>query len=134
MSFRPLTVLLLLCALVATRLLDAHFHLPPKASGEAPHLVAALLIDAHEHAQAPDHGHIASHLYEDEVDEEHGEGLLAKLASSMLLWVPVLLAFLLLSWRPAALLQLPARGGESPPRPRRRALLAPPSQAPPLLA
>ncbi|MES2684601.1 MAG: hypothetical protein V4650_13860 [Pseudomonadota bacterium] len=121
-------------ALVATRLLDVHFHLPPKTSSEAPHLVALTLIEAHHHEGEADHGHIASHLYEGETDEDGSTGLLPKVSSGMVLIAPLLLGFLLLTWRMAASLPLPARVNGSPPRPRRWARFVPPSQAPPLLS
>lgn len=134
MTVRNCTFILLLGVLLATRLLDVHFHLPPKASSEAPHLVALTLIDEHQHADAPDHGHVASHLYEGEADEDSGAGLLAKVSGGSVLLVPLLFGLLLLSWRLAATLPLPAYRSDSPPRPRRWAGLAPPSQAPPLQA
>lgn len=125
MNLRNCTFILLLMALLATRLLDVHFHLPPRVSGEAPHLVALALVEAHHHGNTPDHGHIAQHLYEDEQDE--GAGLLAKLSSGVVLFVPLLLGLLLLTWRTAASLPLPACCSAAPPRPRRWAYLAPPS-------
>lgn len=134
MNLRLCTILLLLVALFATQLLDVHFHLPPKVSGEAPHLVALTLIEAHHHADEPDHGHVASHLFEGEADEDSGAGLLAKLNGGIVLLMPLLLGLLLLTWRLVAALPLSAYRGESPPRPRRWAGLAPPSQAPPLQA
>ncbi|MES2883831.1 MAG: hypothetical protein V4709_03445 [Pseudomonadota bacterium] len=132
MNIRLCTILLLLVAIFATRLLDVHFHLPPKASTEAPHLVALTLIEAHHHAGEADHGHIAGHLYEGETDEDSGAGLLAKVNGGIVLLVPLLFGLLLLSWRLSAALPLPAYRSDVPPRPRRWAGLAPPSQAPPL--
>ena len=134
MNLRKCTFLLLLVALIATRLLDVHFHLPPASSAEQPHLVAQTLIAVHHHADEADHGHIAAHLYEGEADEDKGTGLLGKVGSSTLAFVPVLLGLLLLSWRLAASRPLLPRTTESPPRPRQWARLAPPSQAPPLQA
>lgn len=123
----------LLAVLLAARLLDVHFHLPPKASGEGAHVEALALIEAHRHGDEPDHGHIAGHLYEGEADETEGAGLLAKISLAAL-FVPLLLGLLLLAWRISARsLRLP-RVDESPPRRRRWARLAPPSQAPPLPA
>ena len=134
MNLRLCTILLLLVALFSTRLLDVHFHLPPTTSSEAPHLVASTLIEAHHHADEPDHGHVASHLYEGEADEDSGTGLLAKVNGSIVLWVPLLLGLLLLAWQLATALPLSAYRSDAPPRPRRWAGLAPPSQAPPLQA
>lgn len=134
MKLRICTTLLLLVALLATRLLDVHFHRPPASSSEAPHLVALTLIKAHHHAGEADHGHIAAHLYEGEADEDKGTGLLGKVSASTLAFVPLLLGLLLLTWRLAASPPLLPRAFESPPRPRRWARLAPPSQAPPLQA
>lgn len=133
MTLRTFTFLLLLVALVATRLLDVHFHLPPASSTEAPHLVAQTLIEAHHHEGEADHGHIASHLFEGEADEDSGAGLLAKVNGGVVLLASLLLfAWLLLSWRRVAALPLSAYCSDAPPRPRRWAGLAPPSQAPPL--
>ena len=134
MNLRNGTFILLLVALLATRLLDVHFHLPPKVSGEAPHLVALTLIKAHHHAEEPDHGHIAAHLYEGEADEDEGAGLLAKASVNVMLLLPLLFGLLLLSWRLATTLPASACTDDSPPRPRHRVRLAPPSQAPPLQA
>lgn len=134
MNSRICTVFLLLLALLATRLLDVHFHLPPTSSSETPHLVAVALVEAHQHDGAPDHGHIASHLYEGEADEDAGTGLLAKLGSSAMVIAPVLLGLFLLLWRTDIVSRLSLTAFESPPRPRRWARQSPPSQAPPLLA
>lgn len=132
MTFRNCTFILLLGVLLAARLLDVHFHVPPKVSGEAPHLVALTLIKAHHHADEPDHGHIAQHLFEGEQDEDEGTGLLAKVGSSPVFFLPVLFGLLLLGWRRATAQPASAYKNDSPPRPRHRAHLAPPSQAPPL--
>lgn len=133
MKSRPCTVLFLLVVLLAARLLDVHFHLPSPTSGEAPHLVALTLIQAHHHADEADHGHIASHLFEGEADEGKGTGLLGKPGSSSSLMLPfVLVTFALLAWLDSRARPLPLPA-PPPARTRRQAHNAPPpSQAPPL--
>ena len=133
MKIRICTAVLLLVTLLATRLLDVHFHLPPQSSSETAHVVALAFIQVHQHDGEADHGHIASHLYEGEMDEDEGAGLLSKASFTALIFVPLLLALLVLAWRIAASLPLPQRHTD-PPRPRRWARKAPPSQAPPIQA
>lgn len=131
---RHCIILILLATLLATRLLDVHFHLPAQASQEAPHVVATALIEAHQHNNEPDHGHLAAHLYEGETDEGEGAGLVAKLNAGAVLLLALLLSGVLPLWPRTTALRLPRRADESPPPTRRRAHLAPPSQAPPYLA
>lgn len=131
---RHCIVLLLLATLLATRLLDVHFHLPAQASQEAPHVVATALIEAHQHDNEPDHGHLAAHLYEGETDDREGAGLLTKLNAGPVLLLALLLGSVLPFWPRATALLLPRRADDSPPPTRRWARLAPPSQAPPHLA
>ncbi len=131
MRFRTCIVICLLASLLATRLLDVHFHLPAATSGESPHLVT--LIEAHQHEGEPDHGHIAGHLYEGETDEDEGAAILAKLVSTLTLCLPLLLAWLWLARRSTAFTLLPC-ASEVRQRPRRWPRFAPPSQGPPLLA
>ena len=134
MNLRICTALLLLVALLATRLLDVHFHLPPKVSGETPHLVALTLVKAHHHAGEADHGHLAAHLYEGEADKDESTGLLAKASVHGVLMLPLLFGLLLLSWRLVTALPASGRSDDPPQRRRHHAHLAPPSQAPPLPA
>lgn len=131
MKLRTGAVFCLLAVLLAARLLDVHFHLPPKTAGETVHAVVLTLIETHQHGAEPGHGHLAGHLYEGETDETQDDGLLAKTSLLTVLLLPLLLGFLLRAWRAGSALRLPARANESPPRPRRWAYLAPPSQAPP---
>lgn len=133
MKTRVCTAIFLLVTLLATRLLDVHFHLPPQSSSETAHVVALAFIQVHHHDGETDHGHIASHLYEGEMDEDEGAGLLGKASFSAVIFAPLLFALLVLTWRIAT--SLPVRERHSdPPRPRRWARRVPPSQAPPIQA
>jgi len=125
---------LLLLVLLATRLLDVHFHRPALASDETPHLAALALIESHHHEGESDHGHLAAHLYEGEVDDGESAGLFPQSKASALWLLALLLPGLSLLWPRSLASPLPVRRDESPPRPRRWARLAPPSQAPPSLA
>lgn len=132
MTSRIHLLFLLLGALLATQVLGVHFHMPSAATGTPGHVAAATLINAHQHAGQPDHGHVAAHLYENEQDESEGMGLFAQLGFALLLGAALLLGFLRLASRLENALPAHARCRDAPTPPRRIwASLSPPSQAPP---
>lgn len=132
MMSRTHLLFLLLGALLATQVLGVHFHRPSAANGTPGHVAAATLINTHQHAGQPDHGHLAAHLYENELDESGVAGLFAQLGFALLLGAALLLGFLRLPRRRETTLPVRARSRDAPIPPRRIwASLSPPSQAPP---